>query len=272
MKDDFNLRIGFLAFNEVQSIYNEHRIVELNNILEGFESDFFTIILYEEESLDEYTLMYVGDYNEIRGLTFKSGRKIEDRDFYTLRFAKAIEDEFPEKNSLVVFNIFQSQLKKVYENFGILCIPEYIANLGKELSFILPNNRKRGIDRILQIDILKIYRSFFTRKERTQDEEGLPKVYLMYDEKDGYIKIGETKNKLKIRRKGVAEPTLRATDPMIEIITAWEAPKELETKLHSNYSSKRKRGEWFDLRAIDLEDINRMTLIYNIIDIKNHES
>ena len=76
----------------VCSIYNEYKVVELNNVLEGFESDFFTIMLYEEENLDEYTLFYIGGYNEIRGLAFKSGRKIEDRDFYTLRFAKAIED------------------------------------------------------------------------------------------------------------------------------------------------------------------------------------
>lgn len=267
MKDEFNSRISFLPYDVVCSIYNEYKVVELNNVLEGFESDFFTIMLYEEENLDEYTLFYIGGYNEIRGLAFKSGRKIEDRDFYTLRFAKAIEDEFPEKNSLVVFNTFQSQLKKVYENFGILCIPEHIANLGKELSFILPNNNKKAIDRILQVNILKVYKSFFNRKEKIQDKENLSKVYLMYDQKEGYVKIGETKNKLKTRRKGVSEPTLRATDPMIEIITAWEASKELEIKLHSNYNSKRKRGEWFDFRAIDLKDINKMTLTYNMIDI-----
>ena len=267
MNDDFYSRIDFLPFNVVQSIYNEHRNVELNNVLEGFQTDFFTIILDEERSLDEYTLMYVGGNQEIRGLTFKSGRKIEDRDFLTFNFSKAIEDEFPKKNSLVVFNAFQSIIKNVYENFGIICIPEYLVNLGGELSVILPDKRKSGIDRVSQIDIFRFYRSYFSRSDRTQDEEGLPKVYLMYDKKEGYIKIGETKNKLKTRRKGVSEPTLRATDPMIEIITAWNAPKELETKLHSNYISKRKRGEWFDLRAADLENINKMTSNYNMIDV-----
>ena len=267
MKDDFSSRISLLTSTEVYSIYNEYRIVELNNVFEGFESDFFTIISNEDFSLDDYTLMYVGDYDGIRGLKFKSGRKIEKRDFLTFKFSKAIENEFPAKNALVVFNAFQSRIKNVYENFGIICIPEYTANLGGELSVILPDKRKRGIDRVLQIDIFRFYKSYFTRSERTQDKEDLPKVYLMYDKKEGYIKIGETKNKLKTRRKGVSEPTLRATDPMIEIIAAWNAPKELETKLHSNYISKRKRGEWFDLRTVDLEDINKMTLKYNMIDV-----
>jgi len=267
MKDNFSSRIVFLPFNAVQSIYNEHRNVELNNVLESIKSDFYTIILNEERSLDEYTLMYVGGNEAIRGFTFKSGRKIEDRDYLTFDFSKTIEDEFPETNALIVFNTFQSIIKNVYENFGIICIPEYIAKLGGELSVILPDKRKRGIDRVLQIDIFRFYRSYFTRSERTQDEEDLPKVYLMYDKKESYIKIGETKNKLKTRRKGVSEPTLRATDPMIEIIAAWNAPKELETKLHSNYVSKRKRGEWFDLRAVDLEDINKMTSKYKMIDV-----
>lgn len=267
MNDDFYSRISLLTSSEVYTIYNECRIVELNNVLEGFESEFYTIFLNDDCTLDDYTLMYVRDYDGIRGLTFKSGRKIEKRDFLTFKFSKEIENEFPAINALVVFNAFQSIIKNGYENFGIICIPEYIANLGGELSFILPDKRKRGIDRVLQIDIFRFYKSYFTRSERMRDEEGLPKVYLMYDKKEGYIKIGETKKKLKTRRKGVSEPTLRATDPMIEIITAWNAPKELETKLHSNYISKRKRGEWFDLRAVDLEDINKMTLKYNMIDV-----
>jgi hypothetical protein len=244
----------------------------LNNVLEGFASDFFTIILNEPDSLEEYTLMYVGDYNEIRGLTFRSGRKLEERDMYTLRFAKAIEDEFPEKNSLVVFTTFQNSLKKVYENFGVLCVPEYIAKMGNNLSFILGGNRKNAVDRILQIDILEMYQSFFIRETKIKDKEGLQKVYLMYDQKVGQVKIGETKNKMKIRRKGVAEPTLRATDPMIEVITAWEASKDLETLLHSTYADKRIRGEWFDLRAYDLEEIDKITRNYNMIEIMNHES
>lgn len=267
IKDDINTRIGFLDCNNIQSIYNEHRVLELNNVLEGFSSDFFTIILHEPDSLEEYTLMYVGDYSEIRGLTLKSGRNLEDRDLYTLQFSKAIEDEFPENNSLVVFNTFQNQLKKVYENFGVLCVPEYLAKLGTDLSFMLGGNRKYAADRILQIDILEIYQSFFSRKTRIQDKEGLQKVYLMYDKKVGQVKIGETKKELKIRRKGVAEPTLRATDQMVEVITAWEASKELESQLHSTYSDKRTRGEWFDLRAYDLEEIDKNTSEYNMIEI-----
>lgn len=272
MKDEFDTRIRLLPYDLVCSLQKTHRSVELNNVLDGFESDFFTIMLDEDENLDEYSLIYIGSDNEIHGLTFKSGRNIKDRDVYTFRFCQAIESEFPNKNSLVIFNTFQTQLKRVYENFGIICIPEHIAELKGDLTFFMPNKNKKDVDRILQIDFLEFYRSYFNRKNKKIDIDGLEKVYIMYDQKEGFFKIGETKNKLKIRRKGVSEATLRATNPMIEVISAWEASKELETELHLIYDSKRKRGEWFDLRAIDLEDINEMTLKYNMIDITNNES
>lgn len=272
MEDDFYSRISFLTNDLVRSLQKEHRSVELNNVIDGFESDFFTIMLMDEKNLNEYSLIYVGDNNEIRGLVFESGRKIIDRDIYTFRFCQEIEKEFPNKNSLVIFNTFQSQLKRVYETFGIICIPEHIAGLIGDLTFLMPNKNKKDVDRILQVDFLEFYRSYFNQKSKKNDSKGLEKVYLMYDQKQGYFKIGETKNKLKIRKKGVSEATLRATNPMIELICTWEATKELETELHLSYKSKRIRGEWFDLRAIDLEDINKMTLEYNMIDIANNES
>lgn len=117
-----------------------------------------------------------------------------------------------------------------------------------------------------------MYQSFFIREVKIQDKEGLQKVYLMYDRKVGKVKIGETKKELKIRQKGITEPTLRATDQMVEVITAWEASKELESLLHFTYAHKRVRGEWFDLRAYDLEAIDKMTRSYNMIEVLKHES
>lgn len=272
MTDDFNSKLSFLPFNVIQSIYSEHKIIELNNVLEGFKSDFFSIALDEDESMEEYTLIYIGGSDEIRGLTLRSGRNVKDRDINTFRFAIAIENEFPEKNSIIIFNTFQKKLKEAYENFGIVCVPEYITTLGKELTFFLPNKPKTAVDYILQIDPIEFYRSFFERKDKIQDKEDISKLYLMCEGEEGYIKIGQTKKSLKTRRKGVAEPTLKAKDPLIWIISAWEAPKEVEKKLHSNYNSKRKRGEWFDLRPVDLKEINEIMLTYKMIDIINHES
>ncbi|HHT98805.1 MAG TPA: GIY-YIG nuclease family protein [Acholeplasma sp.] len=123
------------------------------------------------------------------------------------------------------------------------------------------------MDYLLKINPIEFYRSIFEKENKIEDNEGISKLYLMIEGEKGYIKIGQTKNKLEVRRKGVAEPTLKAKDPKICILTAWKAPKEVEKKLHSNYKSKRKRGEWFDLKAIDLQEINEIMLSYEMINI-----
>ncbi|MEI6754834.1 MAG: GIY-YIG nuclease family protein [Paludibacter sp.] len=271
MTDDFNSRLDFLSYKEIKSMYDESKLVELNNVLEDFESDFYSISFDDNRCIDDYLLIYVGRYGSIRGLTFNSGRNLEDRDFNTLRFAKAIENEFPEKNSIAIFNIFQTKLKQVYESFGVVCIPEYIANQETHKIFLL-SKLKNSVDYLILIDPVKFYKSFFERQNKISDEEGIFKLYLMLEGENGYIKIGQTQKKLEVRRKGVAEPTLKAKDPKIYILSAWVAPKEVEKKLHLDYKSKRKRGEWFDLRAIDLQEINEMMLTYEMIEILNHKN
>lgn len=268
-EEDFFSRVSYLKYEDVISLQKTQKSIELNNVLDGFESEFYTILAHEEGKLDKYDLIYIANHDGIKGFALKSGRKTENRDINTLRFAKIIEEEFPNKNSLFVFNTFQSQLEKVYECYGILCIPENIASKGN-LSILFSSNYKNDADYILKVNILEIYKSFFERtlnEKKIEDEDNISKVYLMYDQRNGCVKIGETKNKLNVRRKGVSEPTLRAEDPMIEVIVAWEALKDLEKKLHSKYETKRKRGEWFELTAVDLESINVLTTDYKLIEL-----
>jgi hypothetical protein len=272
MNVDFTERIEVLGYYDIISFYRNYRFNELNNVIEGFKSDFFTIVIYEEESLDEYSLIYIGSNPELKGLKLKSGRKVKDRDLATFAFSKAVEDEFSEKNSISIFNTFQNIVKQTYENFGVLCIPENIVNLGAVMALIPPNSSKTDVDSILQIDPIEFCRSFFDRRRKISDGNGFSKVYLMIEGDNGYMKIGETKTKLETRRRGVAEATLMATDPMIKVISAWKAPKEIEKMLHSKYHSKRRRGEWFDLKPIDLKEINELMLTYETIQIESSES
>lgn len=266
MTDDFNSRLFFLSFDDIPDIYNKDKRIELNNVLEGFKSDFFAITTDVKGSIENYTLIYIGCSVEIKGVSLKSARNIKDRDLNTLRFAKVIENEFPEKNSIAIFNKFQDKLKQIYESFGIMCVPKYIVSQETQTPLLLPKH-KTDVDYLLKIDPIEFYRSFFEKENKIEDKEGVSKLYLMLEGQKGYIKIGQTKNKLEVRRKGVAEPTLKAKDPKIYILTAWKAPKKVERKLHSVYKSKRKRGEWFDLRATDLQEINEIMLAYEMINI-----
>ncbi len=263
--NDLNSRVFFHSDRMILDLLHSQPIPELNNVVEGFENDFYGIALSVEDSLQDYILTYIGNYNELAGISLNIGREIENRDRFTLKFSKIIEQEFPETNQLTVFNTFQQKTKELYETLGVFCVSEYVARI-KNASFILPRN-KNSIDYIPLIDILNFYRNIFYRDVLVNNTDKQPKVYLMYDKRFDKIKIGNTYNRLQVRRKGVAEKTKRAVDPLIEVISAWEAPKNLEDILHDQYKNKRQRGEWFDLRASDLEKIDQFTSKYEMIDI-----
>lgn len=269
MTNQFADNFGFLTVEEIKKLNRTNVNFNLNNVIEGFEKDYLQIGLSDENNLDKYMLIYIGDYGQLKGFTFISGRKMKLRDVLTFRFAKQIEHEFPEINSLVIFNSFQDLIKKVYERCGILCIPKKFIDYKSKIEIFAP--QKKDADYILQIDILEFYQSFFERKEKVENEEGKDKIYLMYDRKEDKVKIGKTKRKLEIRKKGVSEPTLRASKQFIEVITAWEAPGKIETGLKSKYNSKRIRGEWFDLRPTEMEEINEFMKSYEMIKTRKIE-
>ena len=79
-------------------------------------------------------------------------------------------------------------------------------------------------------------------------------VYLMHDTSNGYYKIGIS-NSPEYR-----ERTLQSEKPTIEMITSKKFPirkiaESIEKALHSTYSEKRLRGEWFELNDNDVQHI-----------------
>lgn len=262
---DFENRIYFISEETIIDYLNNSKNPELNNVVEGFEKYFYGIILSNQYTLEAYSLVFITNEIELKGIILESGRFLKDRDLLTLKYCKIIEQEFSNLNQLITFNTFQSKITQLFETFGILCIPEKILNL-KSASIVLPHHKKE-IDHIIRIDIWEIYKSYFSRDEYSPNQYGLEKVYLMYDRRLDRVKIGKTKNLLNKRLKEVSEATKRANNPLIEYLTAWIAPPCLEITLHEKYKSKRVRGEWFDLRAADLEEINLFTKNYPMISI-----
>lgn len=78
------------------------------------------------------------------------------------------------------------------------------------------------------------------------------KVYIMIDKNTGYYKIGRS---IKPKKR---ESTLQSEKPTIEMLFYFEATKDLELNLHKHFSSKRVRGEWFNLTNEDLDYIKQI--------------
>lgn len=72
-------------------------------------------------------------------------------------------------------------------------------------------------------------------------------IYLIKNNRNGYIKIGKSSNPKK------REKTLQSEEPELELIFTLNASLLTETELHIKFNSKRVRGEWFNLTD---EDVN----------------
>jgi hypothetical protein len=83
------------------------------------------------------------------------------------------------------------------------------------------------------------------KKSISKDE--VSKTYFMKDKRNGFIKIGKSKNPT------IREKTLQSEEPAISIV--FVINKDIETELHRRFKSKRVRGEWFQLSPEDIDSI-----------------
>jgi len=75
-------------------------------------------------------------------------------------------------------------------------------------------------------------------------------IYLMKNNRNGYTKIGFTKNNPKFR-----ERTLQSEEPEINLILSYKGNLQDEENLHNQFDKKCIRGEWFDLNEEDFKEI-----------------
>lgn len=74
-------------------------------------------------------------------------------------------------------------------------------------------------------------------------------VYLMANRRNGYTKIGFSKNPT------CREKTLQSEEPQVEILATHFSDVREEVTWHKIFSHLRLRGEWFNLAVGDIEFI-----------------
>ena len=85
------------------------------------------------------------------------------------------------------------------------------------------------------------------RERKYTDVKHNSKTYLMLDADTGFVKIGRSIDPKK------REVTLQSKKPTISLLKICD--KNVESKLHNQYASKRVRGEWFKLSADEIQEI-----------------
>lgn len=86
--------------------------------------------------------------------------------------------------------------------------------------------------------------SFFESSNITDNNT---KTYLIKNRRNGFYKIGRSKDPLK------REQTLQSEEPDIVMVKTWD--EDIESLLHNDYKEHRIRGEWFELSKAQVKYI-----------------
>lgn len=130
---------------------------------------------------------------------------------------------------------------------GEPCDPDFYKYFTNEYINIITN--KIIINKPISDFVNSIFRE--SPKEKTKLKTF---IYIMYDSKNDYYKIGISNNP-KYREK-----TLQSEKPCIDLYLYFEGSYKDEQILHKKFNDKRIRGEWFNLTE---EDISKIKEYFN---------
>lgn len=103
--------------------------------------------------------------------------------------------------------------------------------------------------------VMEIGNQAEAEEARREEERRLPRppkptfIYLLLDERSGYVKIGRA------RDPSARERTLQSENPCVLMIYRGPADASLENELHEEYAEFRVRGEWFNLSKTQIDNI-----------------
>lgn len=94
--------------------------------------------------------------------------------------------------------------------------------------------------------------AFFPIKKDKPRNSDVDFVYIMINNRNGYYKIGKSKN------PRYRECTLQAEDPDITLVAAVRCAPTTERDLHIHFKASRIRGEWFSLSLEQVDYVLKM--------------
>lgn len=194
-------------------------------------------------------LFYIGEEEEIKGFQLQFEFKQEDCNDIILFFSWFIAGEFRGENAIFLYNGYIDLLSKYLESIGYSVITKSdLLALEKKFDegslFAANGVFLRDLKEIdFYRDLFKFnYSSFSVESEKQY-------VYLIFNQKNGYFKIGFSKNPLK------REKTLQAEEPEIALLKIWKKDMAFEKSLHKRYFKQKVRGECFKLTLTELWEL-----------------
>ncbi|WP_426791769.1 GIY-YIG nuclease family protein [Sphingobacterium sp. WOUb80] len=232
-----------LTDEEIKAYSN--KIIDVGAVIRGSHKKCFFMI---PDGL-LINLFYIGEKEEIKGFQLQFEFKQEDCNNIILFFSWFIAGEFRTENAILLYNGYIDLLRKYLESIGYSVITK---------SDLLALEKKFGEGGLLaangvflrDLKEIDFYRDLFNFNYSSFSvESGKQYVYLIFNQKNGYFKIGFSKNPLK------REKTLQAEEPEIAILKIWEKDMSFEKSLHKSYFKQKVRGEWFRFTLTELWEL-----------------
>lgn len=245
----YKSRIFPIGKKYITNFNNHSNQGQVNNVVTGLEKRFYSLSVIDDDETIKYDLIFGTNENGLNGVVLKLDTSIKDRDELTFMFAETIAGEYKDLNTIDVFNIFQRNVRSMFEKYGFMTFnPHKFKDLPDPNPIIIAKGVK-GLIPVLEIDKTDFYKSFFDYQSDRIFKDGEEHIYLMYNSRNDLIKIGQSIH------PDFREKTLQSQEPEVVLLAVWQAPKIVERELHKLFHEKRKRGEWFDLNFYDLKQI-----------------
>lgn len=219
-----NLKKYFLDPNCIESLQDE--IIRLKTELEGIQVNTKTEYneIPKKDKRFNNSKIKDGEYYRIKEATQRfDNSKIKDELLYTIKEASKLSHI---SCRTLTRRCAKNSLKKTDSRYLIS------GKMLKEWVNIPINKTKNHSD------------SFFESSNITYNNT---KTYLIKNRRNGFYKIGRSKDPLK------REQTLQSEEPDIVMVKTWD--KDIESLLHKDYKDYRVRGEWFELSKVQVKYI-----------------
>ena len=243
--DEFFEHLSSISHDQILEMA-ELEAGQINNVVCGIQRHCFGILV--EHDSEKTSFLYINGKDKLQGFIF--GLKFKQKDYYALImcFAYYISLKFPENIPLDLYNTFLYQLRTEMESRGITTVSQteldqLAERTGDNNPFLFSLG---GIEVIPFLETKEFYKQLLDIKDLEPLKKDTNYVYLLLNTKNGYFKIGRSKNPLK------REKTLQAEEPDIMLLFYIEASIQSEKILQQQFRLKRVRGEWFQLSIDDL--------------------
>lgn len=240
------------GFNENESLSGD-----INNVIRLLKRDCFVCLAND----NNYELIYITNNPKLDGLLLTIEYDDPNHNAIAFVFADHIVRYYPQNhlNFVDIANIFQEHKTSMYSKIG-----DYIVVDLNKAATEYSNSTMLLLHKSINITIFRkdeIYKDMFSGHNSDiafMDKTDRNKIYIQFNKRNNFCKIGLSKSP-KNREK-----TLQSQEPEIEMIACWIAPKIIEKELHRLFESKKVRGEWFNLTAHDLVEIDKYMTPYKL--------